>query len=523
MLRARHTGEMPLHIVRNTVAEPVFGNYLQYFLPEFEPVYFDVPDFLAERSIAPAVVLLYLPTLAPRLFDELYTLSDDERRAMTADVKSLLDRLFARLSDAVVFTFELDFSEESVIGEPSWNGIVRELNRHLYSLAAARQVRIADINRLIADSGCASMLSRRTEFSLGMRYTREAFGAFACEAAQLLLPNPAKKCLILDCDGVLWGGILSEDGAEHIELAQTGRGRAYRLFQRELLRLRAEGILLCLCSKNDEADVLRVMAEHPDMLLRPGHITAHRIGWGDKAASIRALADELNLSLDSFVFVDDSRFETEAVSAMLPDVSVVCLDGVMPYDFTDTLRRTGWFYKCALTDDDRMRAESYRQEKQRGDALAAAVSCGDFLASLETRVVIGTANDPMTLARAAELSQRTNQFNLSARRFTEDELQRIADRPDGRVYTLHASDRFGTLGTVAAAVVLDRGGMAVIEGFYLSCRAFARGFENRLLERIREDAELRGLCVIDVYRKTEKNHRFARFYPDAGIEVSLDE
>ncbi len=510
-------------VIRNTVVEPIMGNVLIGQMSDFCLEYQSLPEFLTMQHDAPAVVLLYLPALAPDLFDQLYCLTETQRRTHIDNLKIILGQLISRLTQAVFFTFEFDFEEPTVLGEASWNAIVAELNKYLYELTSSTNIRIVDINSLISRYGTESMLCPRIEFSLGLRYTKTALETFALESCRLLQLGMSKKVVVLDCDGVLWGGVLGDDGIEHITLSRDGIGGAYRLFQRELLRLFNEGVLLCICSKNDENDVVRVFAEHQDMLLRPEHITAYRIGWGNKADSILSIADELNLGVDSFVFIDDSRFEIEAATAMIPDLEVLCLEGKRPYEFIGLIRQNRWFEKQSLTEEDRFRSMTYRQQIMRNKVQSNALNYGDYLASLQTEITIETASSPLVLARVAELTQRTNQFNLSGKRFTEAELCSYNGCTDWHIYTLSASDRFGSLGVVAAAVVHDESNRAVIEGFYLSCRAFARGFEQILLKRISDDAASRGYDVVGIYNKTSKNERFSCFYTDAGITVIKNE
>lgn len=510
-------------VIRNTVVEPIMGNFLIGQMPEFHIEYQSLSEFLTMQQSATAIVLLYLPALAPDLFDQLYCLTETERRMYIDNLQIILGQLISKLTQAVFFTFEYDYEEPTVLGETSWNAIVAELNKYLFEITSSTNIRIVDINSLISRYGTESMLCPRIEFSLGLRYTKTALEIFVLESYRLLQLVMTKKVIVLDCDGVLWGGVLGDDGIEHITLSRDGIGSAYRLFQRELLRLFNEGVLLCLCSKNDENDVMRVLKEHPDMLLRPEHITAYRIGWENKADSILSIVNELNLGVDSCVFIDDSRFEIEAATTMIPDLEVLCLEGKRPYEFIGLIRQNRWFEKKSLTDEDRSRSTTYRQQIMRKKVQINALNYGDYLASLQTEITIETATSPLILARVAELTQRTNQFNLSGKRLTEFELCSYNRCTDWHIYTLSASDRFGSLGVVAAAVIHDDSNQAVIEGFYLSCRAFARGFEQMLLKRILDDAVLRGHEVVGIYNKTLKNERFSRFYTDAGITVIENE
>lgn len=285
-----------------------------------------------------------------------------------------------------------------------------------------------------------------------------------------------RKCLVLDCDNTLWGGVVGELGLEGVALSgDQAPGHYYQEFQQSVLDLQRQGVLITLCSKNNEADVLEVLDKHPSCLIRREHLAAWRIAWTDKADGIVELAEELNIGLDSFVFVDDSPIECERVRTALPGVWVIQAPS-RPEEHAQLLRRTQPFAAVVVTSEDRIRTQAYRQERERKSLRSSLVDLNSYRASLETRLVARVAN-PGDLERVAQLSQRTNQFNLVPDRMDVARLQRMAMDEGRLVLCAEVSDRFGDLGVVGAATLARRGDVAVVETFMMSCRALSRDAE----------------------------------------------
>ena len=316
------------------------------------------------------------------------------------------------------------------------------------------------------------------------------------------VPYAPKKVLILDCDNVLWDSI---SGEEEITLnAEIVR------FQTELIRLYERGVLLCLCSKNERRNV-EAAFNMPTMLLKWEHIACAEINLADKARNIRKIAGELNLSTDSFVFVDDSDYELGLVGTLIAGIDTIKADHA-DARFIDTVRS----FFDGTQHQDMNRTKLYKEQKERQKEQLRFETVEEYNSSLETRYTCGFAT-PHHVDRIAELSQRTNQFNLSCSRYTADEVTRMMDSGDCSMLTLSVTDKYGDMGVVGAAAIRSAGAYAVIEGFMLSCRVFGRGFEFVLLEKIKDMAfgkELRG-----VYAPSEKNKRYAGFYSENGVRL----
>ena len=306
--------------------------------------------------------------------------------------------------------------------------------------------------------------------------------------------SPA-KVIAVDCDNTLWGGVVGEVGLDGIELGEDGAGRAYQLFQHSLKRLKERGILLAVVSRNEEADVLEVFERHPGMVLRQDDIATWSVNWDHKSENLRALADEMNLGLDSFVFLDDDPAVRAEVASRAPEVHVVPLPD-SPTGYAEALDRLWLFDGAQATEVDAARTRMMQEEGRRKRESKSAASLEEFLASLELRVEMRTPQDA-EWARVAQLTQRTNQFNLSLKRRTVEEARALAG--EASVLILKAADRFGDYGLVGVAVVRppDPTGAAEIDTLLMSCRALGRGVEDAFLAGMAALATGQGATRLD--------------------------
>ncbi|GIJ60862.1 hypothetical protein Vau01_083780 [Virgisporangium aurantiacum] len=336
-------------------------------------------------------------------------------------------------------------------------------------------------------------------------YTPAMFAALATVTVRAVhaAATPRPKVIVVDADNTLWDGVVGEDGALGVVV-----GPARRAFQEFLLEQRAAGRLLCLCSKNVESDVLDVLSGHPDMLLRTGHLAAMRVNWAPKSANVHELAAELSLGVDSFVFLDDNPVECAEVEAGCPGTLALRVpadaEAVVPF-----LRHCWPLDIAEVTAEDRERADRYRAERQRDAARTQAPSLETFLATLELTVDVRPLADA-DLARAAQLTRRTNQFNLTTVRRGPAEL---ASLPAGlRCHVVDVRDRFGDYGQVGVVVAGVERDALVVETFLVSCRVLGRGVEHRILAAIAELAGAEGRTrVVLPYEPTERNQPALRF------------
>lgn len=304
----------------------------------------------------------------------------------------------------------------------------------------------------------------------------------------------ATKCLVLDLDDTLWGGVLGEAGPEGIAIGPQGEGRAYLDFQRELLDLQRQGILLAVASKNNHDEVMAVLRDHPHQLIREEHLAAIRVDWNDKASNIRAIAAELGIALDHMLFIDDSPHERAWVRETLPELLVPD----PPPDPAELGVWLGTLPSLVLlhqTEEDAARTRRYRDERARETLRNEAGDLDAFLRRLRIRVRIEPMTDA-TRPRVVQLLWKTNQFNFTTRRHDEATLARSAASGDWRVYTMEVSDDFGDSGLVGAAIVEPSRTAWHIESFLLSCRVIGKSVESALLSAIAEDARHAGAQLL---------------------------
>jgi FkbH-like protein len=348
-------------------------------------------------------------------------------------------------------------------------------------------------------------------------YTAEEFAALATFAARRIhaLRTLPYKVIVLDCDDTLWRGICGEDGPEGIRMDEPRRA-----LQEFMLEKRLRGMLLALASKNNEEDVLETFRANPEMPLRPGHFAAWRINWEPKSANLVSLAQELGLSLDSFILVDDNPKECAEVEADSPEALALLLPED-PAEIPRFLDHVWAFDRFEVTREDRTRAALYAQGAERRRLEKQASSLAEFLAALGLRVRIEPFA-PEHLARVAQLTQRTNQMNLTGVRRTEAQVRALLE--EGlECLTVEVEDRFGSYGLVGAMIFARAEDSLTLDTFLLSCRALGRGVEHRMLARLGEIAAERGLRSVDVpFVPLPRNRPALEFLRSAGARQEIE-
>jgi FkbH-like protein len=385
------------------------------------------------------------------------------------------------------------------------------------------RVVIADFDWAARQVGRAAVHDARLWYLGRMRLNPAGHALLAdVVAGRVAVQRGVGRCKVaaVDLDDTVWGGVVGEVGPTGIEVGEEGVALAFKDFQRELVRMHDSGVLIALCTKNDPEYALAAF-DHPAMVLRREHVVAERVNWQDKATNLRELADELDLGLHSFVFLDDNPREREWIRQALPMVAVPEL----PADPTERpafLARGPWFRTLAVTDADRARAASYRTQRHRRRAQASAASFEDYLASLEQRLMVEPVTEG-TAPRAAQLCQRTNQFNLTTRRHTQADVERMLEDPAYDLVTLSVTDRFGDSGITGLAITVHADGRAELDTLLLSCRLLGRRVEDAFLAVLARRARERGArTLIGAYEPTDRNAQVAAFFPDRGFAPAGD-
>jgi len=421
------------------------------------------------------------------------------------------------ISDAYLWGVELavlaDSGRKAAL-EGLWQKKLEEI------CASHENVRILPYHHLIETCGEASAFSLKMWYMGKILLGNEA----SRRLSDLILGRvhmegrTPKKVLLLDLDNTLWGGLAGENDHTPIQLSEEQVGLAYKNLQRVLLQMQKQGVLLGIVSKNNEADAMAILEEHPHMVLRSGAFAAKRINWAPKHENIREIARELNLGEDSFVFWDDNPAERQLVKEMLPQV-------VVP-DFPDVPEALApamgeifrqYFAKPSVTAEDRARTAQYAANEERNRLQAAAGSFEDYLKELEISAV--RVRPEKHVERLFQLLNKTNQFNLTTRRYTRGQIMELLEDETKQVYLYSVSDRFGDNGVVAAAVADCAGEIPVLRDFVMSCRIMGKQIEYALMEDIEADLREKGYERLrGLYFPTEKNRPAAGLYEGLGYK-----
>jgi FkbH-like protein len=381
------------------------------------------------------------------------------------------------------------------------------------------RIQILDLDALVAYAGCQNAMSPQMMSMARIPFSEAFLGMLARRIVSHIVATKglARKCLVLDCDNTLWGGIIGEDGLDGIHIGHDSPGREYIEFQKTIIELYEQGVILAINSKNNYNDVMQVLNEHPQMLLREKHFASILVNWDPKPQNMQKIAGQINIDMDSIVFIDDNPAERELMRQSLPQVET--LD--MPADpslFARTLRETGFFTRAYLTEEDKNRGQIYATQRQRDQFQQSCATLEDFLKSLEMVVSIHPAGKD-DIKRVAQLTQRTNQFNLTTRRYTEADIAAMAQNPNWWIYILGLKDKFGDNGTVGLALVEIQPKQWRVDTFLMSCRVIGRQVEDALVDRICRDAAKAGCTSISAeYIPTAKNNLVTGFWDKMGFE-----
>ncbi|MCI9051522.1 MAG: HAD-IIIC family phosphatase [Lachnospiraceae bacterium] len=332
-----------------------------------------------------------------------------------------------------------------------------------------------------------------------------------------------KKCVILDLDNTLWGGVIGDDGLENIQIGELGLGHAFSEFQMWLKELQKRGIILAVCSKNEEVVAKEPFLHHPEMVLHMEDIAMFVANWEDKASNIKKIQDTLNIGMDSIVFFDDNPFERNLVKSMIPDITVPDLPED-PSQYLEYVKLLNLFETAAYSETDKNRTKQYQEEIGRVNLQKQFSSYSEYLESLEM-VAEAKPFDKFHFSRIAQLTQRSNQFNLRTVRYTEQEIEQLAKEKEHLTLYFTLKDKFGDYGLISV-VVLDKQpeNTLFISEWLMSCRVLKRGMEEFILDEIIRTAEENGFKkVIGEYIRTPKNNMVSELYKKMGFhEVEKD-
>ncbi len=440
----------------------------------------------------------------------------DEIFEKTKKEIDLVLKIFEKTSLVLINKFtSLHFSSFN-IEKNNLEKLANQLNQYLENKISAN-IRLVNLEKVIVNIGVKKSLEKRYYYSSKVLYTVDFFKVYAEYIKPFIMSanGKAKKALIFDCDNTLWKGILGEDGFDNIEMSlRTKDGAVFSEIQSIALNLSKQGILIGLCSKNNPGDVDAVIKTHNDMQLRDEHITINKSNWLDKVSNLKMIAQELNIGLDSLVFIDDSSFEVNLIKKQLPEIFVLQVPERL-YEYPTMLRENiGLFYNLSFTAEDRKKIKMYKQQKIRKAVQKNFTDIEDYLASLELKMTI-YQDDKNIIPRISQMTQKTNQFNITTKRYTERDIKSLIENDFSKVIAFSVLDKFGDSGVTGLCIINfhDETQSAEIDTFLMSCRIIGRNIEYAFIDYIIKIIGDRKVNLIKArYIKTQKNEQVKDFF-----------
>lgn len=520
-----------LHILNNITVN-MLKDVLEYNVrlmginPEIQVHDYDtiVQDSMAMGDDNKAKVIFWeLANYMPGLYYKADEMDNTQLQQLIDKVKNDIDLVYGSLKNSsIVFvnTFCASPFAEYDVRKSNLRIAEEVLNQYL-DQQKPENVFLVDVKRVYERYSLETCVDMRMFNSSKSLHTLAFFQGYVEEILPVLrsVTGKAKKALIFDCDNTLWGGILGEDGFEGIQMGEDGKGKPFHLVQRIAVELSKKGIIIGLNSKNNAADVDEVLEKHPDMYLRDEHIVIKKVNWQDKVGNLRQIAADLNIGIDSLVFIDDSNFEVNFIREQLPEVETFQVPK-SAHEYPAMMKEVSrLFYHHSQTKEDLERIKMYKQEQQRESQKDSFGNLDEYLSSLGIIIKI-YKDDSSLIPRTAQMTQKTNQFNLTTQRYTENDIKQFVESPDYGVYVFEVSDKFGSYGITGLSIAKTNGSDAEFDSFLMSCRVLGRKIESSFLSYIIEDLKKNGIeKVASKYSKTAKNAQVETFYDSNGFEV----
>jgi FkbH-like protein len=419
-----------------------------------------------------------------------------------------------------IFPSVLGNNEHRLPGSRSW--FVRELNFSLRRLADTHGVDLVAVDQAVSQDGLAAWHDPALWHRSKQEVSPSAGPAYGDLVARVIAARLGRsyKCLVLDLDNTLWGGVVGDDGLEGIVIGQgSPLGEGFVAVQEYARELARRGVILAVCSKNDEANAREPFEKHPDMVLRPADIACFRANWDDKAANLRAIAAELNIGLDSLVFLDDNPFERNLIREHLPMVAVPEV-GDEPALYPAILADAGYFESLGLTEEDRLRTAQYQENRAREQLRATSSDIEGYLRGLDMKL-IWKRFDSVGQQRIVQLINKTNQFNLTTRRYTDDDVTAIMADPNAFGVQLRLLDRFGDNGIIGIVIGRKTDDVVLLDTWLMSCRVLGRQVEPATLALVAQlSREMGASRLRGEYIPTKKNAMVRDHYAKLGFSVT---
>ena len=485
------------------------------FSPDVTFLLIDIRNFLGENFHFP------------------YDMSDDQRKSLVNEKINHLENIIKNFeknlnTKLIIANFNIpSYSPNGIIETKSnfgFHEMIEEINKSLRDISKKQNsVYVYDFNQFISKHGEKNVFDYR-QFHLGdIQIALNFLPYFAYDLMGYIKPisGTNRKCIVLDLDNTLWGGIVGEDGFDGIELGHSANGKAFVDFQKELLSMWNQGIILAINSKNNLDDAMKVIKEHPNMILKEKNFASVKINWNDKAQNLKQISDEINIGLNSIVFFDDDKLNRERIKQEFPEVLTIELPDD-PSQFLPILKDLNDFNVLQRTKEDVERGQMYAQQRERNEFEKSISNLDDFLDQLDIQVKMKKSNE-FLIPRISQLTLKTNQFNLTTKRYQEEEIRNFTNNGDFIVGCAQVIDKFGDNGITGVYIINKQDKLWNIDTFLLSCRIMGRGVENGILSQILIDAKKNGVEEIHAnFIPTQKNKPAENFLSDSGFKKEGD-
>ncbi|MDX2469141.1 MAG: HAD-IIIC family phosphatase [SAR324 cluster bacterium] len=505
------------------------GHFFNVFAGGYQEIGSEILGTNSEMyQFEPDFVILFesLPKLKKSFYSQNNEQKNNYASAHLSKIDQYLDAIKTKLPSTKVIIFNFQETLDPVFGHyaakvtSSLSYNIRMLNLGLMHLAQKTpNLHILDFDSLISQFGANNAHDDRLFVSSNVVTSLDFLPTVAKNISDVILANGGnfKKCLILDLDNTLWGGVIGDDGIERIEIGSLGIGQSFTQLQQWAKSLRERGVILAICSKNEEHVAREPFESHPDMTLRLDDIAIFIANWDDKVSNIRFIQQTLNIGFDSMVFLDDNPFERNLVQTHIPEITVPELP-VDPVNYLPFLESLNLFEANSHSDNDAQRTKQYQQESDRAKTKQSFLSETEYLSDLEMQA----SCDPFSkfnIPRIAQLTQRSNQFNLRTVRYSEEDIKLIADHSNKFGFAFSLKDRFGDYGLISVLILEENdGGNLFIDTWLMSCRVLKRGMEKYVLNYLQDFSAKRGAkALIGEYNPTPKNMIVKDHYSSLGF------
>jgi len=486
----------------------------------------DYDNILQESSLTTPnqIVIIFweLSNLIDSFYYEIENADEEYFQLYLNKVKGELNLVFEKLSNSKLVLFN-KFSHfaytSNTIKVGNFEKFVNDLN-HFLSLKLPKNFVLIDIDKSLTNNSLESSIDWRGFYTSKSLYTVSFFKTYSKFISPIILSifGRAKKAIILDCDNTLWKGVVGEDGTEGIGLSDKDKNGIYFKEIHLLAKYFAkQGIIVGLCSKNNSKDVDEVFLSRKDFKLLDSDVLIKKVNWNDKATNLKEMAKELNIGIDSFVFIDDSEFEINLINDKLPEVFSITVPRNL-FEYPKLINdNKDLFYSINVSEEDKSRLKMYKQNQERESDMSSFLDIEDYLGSLDIKLKI--ESKPLeSIERLVQLTQKTNQFNLTTKRYTIGEMEYFYNSNNWYVYSLEVSDKFGSSGVSGLCLVERNNDSARIDTLLMSCRILGRNIERVFLDEILRDIKQFGINKIHSnFIKTPKNSQVEFFYESNGL------